>query len=74
MTQRSISPGLLAAIDFARSPLAVVGALLLLVIVVLAVAGHAIAPQNPYDLKGLDIDLWQHNTEMAVPMLLSSKG
>ena len=55
MTQRSISPGLLAAIDFARSPLAVIGATLLLVIVVLAVTGHAIAPQNPYDLKGLDI-------------------
>jgi alpha-D-xyloside xylohydrolase len=26
------------------------------------------------NIKGYDIDLWQHNTEVAVPLLLSSKG
>jgi len=26
------------------------------------------------DIKGLDIDLWQHNTSVYVPFLVSSKG
>ncbi len=26
------------------------------------------------DIKGYDIELWQHNTEIVVPMLVSSKG
>ncbi|MGN6370699.1 MAG: TIM-barrel domain-containing protein [Phycisphaerae bacterium] len=26
------------------------------------------------DIKGTDIELWQHNTEIAVPFLVSSKG
>lgn len=26
------------------------------------------------NIKGYDFDLWQHNTEIAVPMLVSSKG
>lgn len=26
------------------------------------------------DIKGYDFDLWQHNTEIAVPFLVSSKG
>jgi alpha-D-xyloside xylohydrolase len=26
------------------------------------------------DIKGLDIDMWQHNTNVVVPLLVSSKG
>ena len=26
------------------------------------------------NIRGYDIELWQHNTEIAVPLLLSSKG
>jgi len=26
------------------------------------------------NIKGYDIDLWQHNTEIAIPLLVSSKG
>ncbi len=26
------------------------------------------------NIKGYDLDLWQHNTEIAIPMLVSSKG
>ncbi len=55
MAERNLSPGALAAIDFARSPLALFGAGILLTFVVLALIGHWLAPQNPYDLKGLDI-------------------
>ena len=41
--------------DFAESRLAVLGLLLFLVIVLVAVFAPLIAPQNPYDLKQLDI-------------------
>ena len=44
-----------AARDFARSPQAMLGALILALFVGFAVIGHWIAPQNPYDLKALDI-------------------
>src|SRR5437763_11016646 len=26
------------------------------------------------DIKGLDLDLWQHNTSVAVPFMVSSRG
>ncbi len=53
--ERDRSPFVLACIEFARSPMAVLGALTLFVFVVLALIGHWIAPQNPYDLRALDI-------------------
>ena len=40
---------------FLRSTSGVVGAVLLLALLLLAALGHALAPQNPYDLKALDI-------------------
>jgi len=41
--------------DFARSRLAVIGLLMLLLILAIAVAAPWIAPQNPYDLGKLDL-------------------
>lgn len=41
--------------DFVESPLAVVGLVLLLLIIVIAIAAPLISPQNPYDLNQLDI-------------------
>jgi peptide/nickel transport system permease protein len=48
-------PARIALGRFLRSPSGVVGAALLLVLLVLAASGHMLAPQNPYDLKSLDI-------------------
>jgi peptide/nickel transport system permease protein len=44
-----------AAADFCRSRLAVGGAIVLLLIIVAAIAAPLISPQNPYDLRQLDI-------------------
>jgi peptide/nickel transport system permease protein len=41
--------------DFCRSRLAVSGAVVLLAIIVIAIAAPLISPQNPYDLRQLDI-------------------
>ena len=41
--------------DFARSRLAVIGLLMLMLILAIAVAAPWIAPQNPYDLGKLDL-------------------
>lgn len=49
------SPTRLAIKAFARSGSGMAGAVALLSLIVLAVIGHGIAPQNPYDLKSLDI-------------------
>jgi peptide/nickel transport system permease protein len=49
------APLLRAAREFAGSKLAMLGALVLAAFVALALIGHLIAPQNPYDLKALDI-------------------
>lgn len=43
------------AADFVESPLAVAGLVVLVLIVGIAVAAPLISPQNPYDLKQLDI-------------------
>ena len=31
-------------------------------------------PSGPLDIKGIDLDLWQRNSSVVVPMLSSSKG
>jgi peptide/nickel transport system permease protein len=43
------------AVDFMRSPLAIVGLLILAVIVLAALLAPWITPQNPYDLMQLDV-------------------
>lgn len=48
-------PWRLAVQDFTRSSTGMVGAVILAVLVAFAIIGHMIAPQNPYDLKALDI-------------------
>ena len=55
MSDRVKAPARLALERFLRSPSGVVGAVLLLALLLLAALGHALAPQNPYDLKSLDI-------------------
>jgi peptide/nickel transport system permease protein len=44
-----------ALADFCRSRLAVAGAIVLFAVIVIAVAAPLISPQNPYDLRQLDI-------------------
>ena len=43
------------AADFAANPIAVFGALLFLLILLLAVFAPLVSPQNPYDLAQLDV-------------------
>lgn len=52
-----LAPSLLGELwrDFRASKIAVLGAALLLVLMVLALVASLIAPQNPYDLASLDI-------------------
>ena len=55
MAAREESPFARVARDFATSPVAVAGLVLITIIVLLAVFASLIAPQNPYDLAQLDI-------------------
>ncbi|MET3650181.1 ABC transporter permease [Phyllobacterium ifriqiyense] len=48
-------PGLQFARQFSRSPLAVLGLVLIILIVLIAVFAPYLSPQNPYDLMQLDI-------------------
>jgi peptide/nickel transport system permease protein len=55
LTAREETPFARVARDFAASPVAVAGLVIITVIVALAVFASLIAPQNPYDLAQLDI-------------------
>nr|WP_236776883.1 ABC transporter permease [Agrobacterium tumefaciens] len=50
-----LRPGLQFLRQFARSPLALVGLILMILIVLLAIFAPMLSPQNPYDLMQLDI-------------------
>ncbi len=52
---REQSPFARIAGDFAQSPVAIAGLVVIVVIILLAVTASLIAPQNPYDLAQLDI-------------------
>jgi peptide/nickel transport system permease protein len=53
---KAVSPAARIAFDFVESPLAVLGLVLLLIIVVIAVFAPFIAPQNPYDLSQIRLE------------------
>ncbi|MEH0295745.1 ABC transporter permease [Agrobacterium tumefaciens] len=50
-----LRPGLQFLRQFARSPLALIGLILMILIVLLAIFAPMLSPQNPYDLMQLDI-------------------
>ena len=53
---KSVSPAARIAQDFVESPLAVLGLVMLLAIVLIAIFAPVIAPQNPYDLSEIRLE------------------